>query len=405
LKTDVIDKIVQEWAYRCEKGYPDIMNAEDSKILKEIYTEFGVKLEEEVISQDHGDYERVEGEDNVYVRAKDVNRETGEPNPSVELYKVVGSGKGKSKAATKYVNINAVDKKVLEEEEVEKVLSRAGVSDGEINLVKQNDNYRRASNIEEFIKDIKVYMEAFYELLHDYKIPKGGKGELLPLVSIKGARIGGANEKDITDSNGKVLEVKDFSSGNEISLATGGSTLGSIFLKNYETFRNQVAPFNKVPEFRFILPGVEKLTSIPEMYLDELTRLLDNFPLDDKSIGKEYVEVKIAGKKYLVKKDQEYTLKVDQQGMIISSETSPELGKKQEFELRKLMEHPWVVGGSAALKKNLNEIKSKGLQGIDYLMIYDRGKTVILDMRKEEDRSRLTVKRIANGILTLKLNY
>ena len=43
----VVDKIVSEWAFRCKKGYPDMDNPDDMKILKEIYTEYGVVLEEE----------------------------------------------------------------------------------------------------------------------------------------------------------------------------------------------------------------------------------------------------------------------------------------------------------------------------------------------------------------------
>jgi hypothetical protein len=43
----VVDKIVAEWAFRCKKGYPDMNNPADMKILKEIYSEFGVVLEEE----------------------------------------------------------------------------------------------------------------------------------------------------------------------------------------------------------------------------------------------------------------------------------------------------------------------------------------------------------------------
>ena len=43
----VIDKIVNEWAFRCKKGYPDMNSPDDIKILKEIYSEYGVVLEEE----------------------------------------------------------------------------------------------------------------------------------------------------------------------------------------------------------------------------------------------------------------------------------------------------------------------------------------------------------------------
>ena len=48
----VVDKIVSEWAFRCKKGYPDMNNPDDMKILKEIYSEYGVVLEEEKLKEE-----------------------------------------------------------------------------------------------------------------------------------------------------------------------------------------------------------------------------------------------------------------------------------------------------------------------------------------------------------------
>jgi len=42
-----VDKIVTEWAFRCKKGYPDLNNPQDMKILKEIYSELGLVMEED----------------------------------------------------------------------------------------------------------------------------------------------------------------------------------------------------------------------------------------------------------------------------------------------------------------------------------------------------------------------
>ena len=41
-KEEIADKIVREWSYRCEKGYPDLENEKDLKVLKET---FGIILE------------------------------------------------------------------------------------------------------------------------------------------------------------------------------------------------------------------------------------------------------------------------------------------------------------------------------------------------------------------------
>ena len=42
---NVVDIILTEWAFRCKKGYPDMNNPDDMKILKEIYSEYGIVME------------------------------------------------------------------------------------------------------------------------------------------------------------------------------------------------------------------------------------------------------------------------------------------------------------------------------------------------------------------------
>jgi major membrane immunogen (membrane-anchored lipoprotein) len=40
----VIDKLILEWSWRCEKGYPDINNPADKKVLEKLLAEYGVSL-------------------------------------------------------------------------------------------------------------------------------------------------------------------------------------------------------------------------------------------------------------------------------------------------------------------------------------------------------------------------
>ena len=39
-----IDNLVNEWAYRCEKGYPDMDSPSDLRLLKVILKEQGISL-------------------------------------------------------------------------------------------------------------------------------------------------------------------------------------------------------------------------------------------------------------------------------------------------------------------------------------------------------------------------
>lgn len=44
MKDKVVEKILLEWSWRCEKGYPDINNPADKKVLEKILAEYGVSL-------------------------------------------------------------------------------------------------------------------------------------------------------------------------------------------------------------------------------------------------------------------------------------------------------------------------------------------------------------------------
>ena len=45
-----IDNLVNEWAYRCKKGYPDMDSPSDLRVLKTILKEEGIKLPEQQLS-------------------------------------------------------------------------------------------------------------------------------------------------------------------------------------------------------------------------------------------------------------------------------------------------------------------------------------------------------------------
>jgi hypothetical protein len=48
----VIDKLILEWSWRCEKGYPDINNPADKKVLEKLLAEYGVSLDTFVREQE-----------------------------------------------------------------------------------------------------------------------------------------------------------------------------------------------------------------------------------------------------------------------------------------------------------------------------------------------------------------
>ena len=93
----VIDKIVTEWAFRCKKGYPDMNNPDDMKILKEIYSEYGIVIREEEQSQQQAQQNNVSFEDlQTLIDARKTELTQDQIN---KLYKIISkTGKGYTKS-------------------------------------------------------------------------------------------------------------------------------------------------------------------------------------------------------------------------------------------------------------------------------------------------------------------
>ena len=78
----LIDKLILEWSWRCEKGYPDLNNPKDIKILEEL---FKINVREQQLSQEvRGneddlyalDYKTSKEKDKkIYVLKKDLEQE------------------------------------------------------------------------------------------------------------------------------------------------------------------------------------------------------------------------------------------------------------------------------------------------------------------------------------------
>jgi len=73
---DILDKLIQEWSWRTEKGYPDLTNKDDLKILREV---FGINLAEglkekeavrKIIAADPGKYEKMSNDFRIANKAK-----------------------------------------------------------------------------------------------------------------------------------------------------------------------------------------------------------------------------------------------------------------------------------------------------------------------------------------------
>lgn len=425
---NTVDKIVTEWAFRCKKGYPDFNNPQDMRILSEIYAELGIVLEAERVkkekveipSQSADDYVKdPESEEHLYVRTKDIDSKTGEPLANARRYRLQKKDKGQGRSA-KYVLVLTPEeeraaeaeaqrnKKIVSEDDyVKSILTQANAEEL-FNDVTGSTYYKKADNIDEFVKDKDAYIGAFASL-YKYKVLKGGLGELIPLVSIKGAKVGGSNEKDII-AQGKTLEVKEIVKGGdsrEFALASTAGIAGTKFQEHLETFKKAVKPFRFLPRFRIIDVGVVDVNKVPREYLLALEELLANFPYTKENIDSQSEEIKIGNKKYTVRKGAKYAIELDDKGNLIQTENSPKESQQLDSDIRKLLNHPWIKDNKEySPLKDLNKIKVDYLNSIDYLMLWTSPETaVIVDTKKEAQKSDsdslVKLNRIALGNLTL----
>lgn len=410
---NVVDKILTEWAYRCEKGYPDTNNPDDMKILRELYSEYGITVEAKV-SQNADDYMEVPGEEeNIYVRVHDFDSKTKKPKPGAQLYRLQRKEKGRGPVASyKPVTTDSEeqDQPTITDEDqyVINILKQAGVPEELIQTTLQNPNYKKATDIPDFVANRQTYIDAFTNL-YKYKVPRGGLGELVPLVSIQKARIGGANEKDIT-AQGKVLEIKELAKGEgtkEFALASTAGIAGSKFQEHLETFKKAITPFRTLPQFRLAYIGLTDVNKVPKEYLLTLEKLLSNFPYTKESLDKQSQEIKIGGKKYIITKGAKYTLELDDEGNLVQTDSTPKEADQEQSNIRKLLSHPWVQRRDTVSPiKDLEDIKKKYLESVDYLMLWTSPTSAeIIDAKAQaklsDAESIVKINRVALGNLTL----
>jgi hypothetical protein len=409
----VIDKIVTEWAFRCKKGYPDMNNPDDMKILKEIYSEFGITVEAKE-SQNPNDYIFIPGgNEDQYVRVQDFDAKTKKPKPGAQLYRLVKKEKGRGavgayKPITTDSNKEDEDTVTDEDKYVIYILQQAGVPEEVIQTTLQNPNYKKAAGIPDFVTNKQTYIDAFANL-YKYKVPRGGLGELVPLVSIQKARIGGANEKDITAS-GKVLEVKELAKGEgtkEFALASTAGIAGSKFQEHLETFKKAITPFRTLPQFRLAYIGLTDVNKVPKEYLLTLEKLLSDFPYTKENLDKQSEEIKIGGKKYMITKGAKYTLELDDEGNLVQTDNTPKEADQEQSNIKKLLNHPWVVTReTTSPMKDLTKIKVAYLNSLDYLMLWTSPTSAeIIDAKEQakliDSESIIKINRVALGNLTL----
>jgi hypothetical protein len=315
----MIDKIVTEWAFRCKKGYPDMNNPDDMKILKEIYSEYEI-----VIEQDQENKVEEVGIDNL-------------PLPEDDLL------------AIKRVYSSLSEK---QQEEFDK-------------------NFRKYT-LSNFITNSKKLSTVFAPFFEISKKKGRGRGEFIPLLSINNSKSGGTEDKDIIIGS-NIMEVKELDATRKFLTGKSGSIRKSNFSRAIETFCKYLDDLQIEPGTNPLVDQVlnyfeqEYVSSnVSETFIQNINKLakeLDKIKPGEVDQNTEYI--KIGNKRFEIPQKKDGYNSGDT--ITIGKEVQP-----TEISLQKLKKHE-ITNNPKVLYTYFNEIVDKYLSQVNYFCIYRLG--------------------------------
>lgn len=208
---NLIDKILHEWGYKCEKGYPECNNESDILILKELLQskyQLNERLTQLVI-----------------------NKMTNEAVTTNFIETIKNELESANLTALQVADITNYYKKLPPA------------------LKKDFEQVFRSLTIQSFVANYSQLFSKFSGLFDitgtgDKSRGGVGKGEMLVIAMVKNSKSGGQSEKDILIGN-RVYELKQFAkSGKEFLIAKDGSTGNSPALPNLRRFVDIIMQYN-----------------------------------------------------------------------------------------------------------------------------------------------------------------
>lgn len=352
----ITDKLVTEWAFRCKKGYPDMNNPDDMKILKEIYSEYGIVMEEEKPK-------------------KQV------PNNSPQI---------------DFSELGLPPEDVLKIEGIYNTLSPK-----EKNTF--NKNYRK-STLEQYISSPDTISKPFSKFFQASHKKGRGRGEFLPLLAIAGAKSGGTNDKDVLIGS-EVLEVKELAK-NQFLTGKSGTIRRSNLATSIETFCNylealEITP-GTMPDIDFVLEyynGKYVSGNLSNKFINNLKQVSKKIStLDTKKLDQASEYVKIGEKRYqIIRNNKGY---VEGDSITLGRELPP-----TELAASKLENHP-ITKNPDIIDKQYEEVIDRYLSTVDYFCIYPEGvdKPAVYTSNQLKDKLRTGYISTVQGNLRLLVN-
>lgn len=211
-----LDAILQEWSWRCNKGYPDYSDKEDRFKLQEVLDEMGINLPFKRISEAPGDKKSTTKTTKKTVKPSANQKSNKVSKPTINSSEVKkyysGSNANILSIVTKMLDANLRDLVYVRMVEKLKTLPKDKIA--------KIDKELRTYSLKEFLSKGWKTFEDFFMV----KIERFGAGELMCVMAIKNSRSGGVNEKDLTidGANGGYFEVKE--GPDQIQMAGSGAS-------------------------------------------------------------------------------------------------------------------------------------------------------------------------------------
>lgn len=317
---NIVDKIVTEWAFRCKKGYPDMNNAQDMKILKEIYSEYGIVMEEE----------------------------KEQPNTGTPDFKLIP----------------------LPEDDIEAIMSvYNNLSESQQEAF--NQNFRKYT-LSQFITNSKKLAQVFAPFFEISKKKGRGRGEFIPLLAIAKSTSGGTEDKDIIIGP-DIMEVKELDKSRKFLTGKSGSIRKSNFSRAIETFCKyldnlQIKPGTNETVDRVLAYYEQEYVSsnVSETFIQNIIKVSKELEkLDTQDVVGDTEYIKIGERRFEIPQKEGGYLPGD----VIT------IGKEiqsTEVSLQKLKKHE-ITKNPEILYKYFNEIVDRYLSQIGYFCLYRVG--------------------------------
>ena len=400
---EVIDKILNEWSFRCHDGIVDMNDPIKLSLLNEIlgfdldeakvdmeniwkkyfadvevkttvkrdadiYDENGKKTEgkikkgEQVITQPISSYKSkipVKYNGNIVnILISTINTDLEPEGDTIDYYLWVLKNEA-----------NIKDQSVLDE--IKEIYIRNNDESNFKNNFRKKEDINQ-SNLDEIYNAFKAYIEV------GSKKRGVGKGEYTVLLGLNKSESGSTAEKDIIVGDGdgkKVYEVKELA-GKEFRTGSGGYITNTAFQRNYNYLMTLLSQLSLNDSE--IYPQISKLVNyfnktykkgnISEGILKALYLLLPklkDYNFKDNYDGGTYIKIK--GKKYRINSEE-----TDEEGNPISIKLGGEVSEQNAI-ITKLKNHPWVKNHNT-LYDEFNDIWLSYLKNITGFIVYDGNK-------------------------------